>query len=80
MKAVPRCQRIATDALVDQAERDGDPEAARHRATIVGTSHGSLMRQVANQDCRENRCGCMLALATTQGVVDATSNSIGSLG
>ena len=80
MKAVSQRQRIATDALVDQAERDGDPEAARHRKTIVGTSHGSLMRQVAKQDCRENRCGCMLALATTQGVVDATSNSIGSLG
>ena len=80
MKAVSQRQRIATDALVDQAERDGDPEAARHRNTIVGTSHGSLMRQVAKQDCRENRCGCMLALATTQGVVDATSNSIGSLG
>ena len=80
MKAVSQRQQIATDALVAQAERDGDPEAAKHRATILGTSHGSLMRQVATQDCRENRCGCMLALATTQSVLYATSNSIGSLG
>ena len=80
MKAVSQRQRIATDALVAHAERDGDPGVAKHRATIIGTSHGGLMRQVANQDGRENRWDWMLALAATQGDVDITFNSIGALG
>ena len=61
MKAVSQRQRIATDALIAQGERDGDPEVARHRATIIGTSHGDLMRQVANQDAeRTDVIGCWL--------------------
>ena len=69
MKAVSQRQRIATDALIAQAERDGDPEAARHRATIVGASHGSLMKLVAKQDCRDNRWGCILPLPQRRALI-----------
>ena len=55
MKAVTKLQRIAIDALVDQADRDGEPARAKHRKTIIGTSHGSLMKEVMKQDYRGNR-------------------------
>ena len=55
MKAVTKLQRIAVDTLVEQADRDGDPARAKHRKTIIGTSHRSLMQEVMKQDCRGNR-------------------------
>ena len=50
MKAVSQRQRMAVDALVEQADRDGDPKAAKHRKTIIGTSHGTFMKEVLKQD------------------------------
>ena len=58
MKAVSQRQRMAVDALVEQADRDGGSEAAKHRRAIIGTSHGAFMRAVASQDCRGNMWGC----------------------
>jgi len=49
LKAVSQRQRIAVDALVEQAERDGNTTVARHRRTIIGTQHGKFMKAVAQQ-------------------------------
>lgn len=49
LKAVSQRQRIAIEALVEQAEKDGSTSVARHRRTIIGTQHGKFMRAVAQQ-------------------------------
>jgi hypothetical protein len=78
MKAVSQRQRLAVEALVEQADRDGGVEGARQRKTIIGASHGKLMRAVASEDYRgcmwdcssqgTLKCNCRAgALATTQG-------------
>ena len=50
LKAVAQLQKSATTTLVAQAARDGGPEAASRRRTIVGTRLAELMRKVAQTD------------------------------
>ena len=51
MKGVSQRQAMAVDALVEQADRDGGPRAAKYRATIIGTTHGSFMKAMAKEVC-----------------------------